>query len=467
MPESVPPDLIQRLLDRIAALERLLAERDRRIEKLERLVEELRRRGKRQAAPFSKGEPTPAPKRPGRKPGGQYGRQITRPVPKRIDEKVEVPCPLVCDRPGCGGAVRPLGQASQYQIDLPLVVPCTREFVTGYGFCLRCAKTVQGRDARQVSDALRVGRVHFGPGVIAFAAYLKQVGGISFEKIAALFKEMMGLEVARSTLCRALKRLARKAEPTYDGLIGRIRASPVVYPDETGWRIAGRNAWLWAFTNGRETAYAIEQGRGFAEAASVLGEEFSGVIGADGWAPYRRFKKARLQTCLAHLLRRCEELVEVGAVKFPREVKAVLQSALRVRDRRDAGEISRHGVAVARGRLKARMQRLLSGPISNALSQRFARHLQRYHEALFLFLHRKDVEATNWPAEQASRPAVVNRKSCGGNRTKAGARTQAILMSLLRTCRQKGLSATTIFTQLLRQPLPRPHRLLLATTYRR
>jgi transposase len=40
---------------RIAKLEAALADRDRRLAELERLVEELRRGGKRQAAPFSKG----------------------------------------------------------------------------------------------------------------------------------------------------------------------------------------------------------------------------------------------------------------------------------------------------------------------------------------------------------------------------------------------------------------------------
>ncbi len=48
---------------------------------------------------------------------------------------------------------------------------------------------------------------------------------------------LLGLEVARSTLCRAMKRLADKAEPIYDGLVEKIRGSPVVYSDETGWKV--------------------------------------------------------------------------------------------------------------------------------------------------------------------------------------------------------------------------------------
>lgn len=135
---------------------------------------------------------------------------------------------------------------------------------------------------------------------------------------------------------------------------------------------------------------------------------------------------------------------------------------MRVRDRRDGGEISAHGAAVARGRLQVRMDRSLAGRITNPSNRRFAAHLRRYKDALFLFLERDDVEATNWPAEQAIRLAVVNRKTCGGNRTESGAKAQAILMSVLRTCHQKGLRSAEVLVQILCQRVPRPHRLVLA-----
>jgi transposase len=450
---------------RIAELEAALAERDRRLAALERLVEDLRRKGKRQAAPFSKGAPKADPKRPGRKPGKGYGRQKVRAVPKTVDERIQVPCPQRCDRPGCPGTVVPLGSASQYQVDLPPIVPHTTEFVVGYGTCESCCKTVQGRHSRQVSDALRTGAVHFGPGVITWAAVLKVVGGISFEKIATLFAEMSALEVNRSTLCRALRRLGKKAEPTYQGLIENIRASSVVYPDETGWKVAGLSAWLWAFTNKTDTVYSIESGRGYAEAAKVLGESFRGTLGADGWAPYRRFAKATLQTCLAHLQRRSKEMLETatrGAVRFPRAVAHALKTALRLRDRRDEGTISRHGLAVATGRLEAQVERLLSWRLTHPGNRRFAAHLKRYQAALFIFLKRREVEATNWPAEHAIRPAVINRKTSAGNRSPSGARTLSILMSVVRTSRLKGLRVAQVLTDMLHAPRPHPHRAVLA-----
>jgi transposase len=353
-------------------------------------------------------------------------------------------------RPGAPG-----GKEEQYQIDLPEIRPQTTEFIVHYGQCESCGKPVQGRHARQISDALAVGRVQLGPGVISLAAFLNKVGGLSYGKIAAVLREAAHLDVARSSLCRAVGRLADSAQPIYEELMGRVRDAPVVYPDETGWRVGGHPAWLWAFTTPHETVYAIERGRGYAEAALILGEQYAGVIGADGWAAYGCFKEAEHQTCLAHLLRRCGEMLETatrGAVRFPRAIKEVLQGSLALRDRRDSGELSLHGLRVAQGRMEAKLDRLLSADFRNVANRRLAQHLINHRDALFLFLERPEVEATNWPAEQAIRPAVVNRKSCGGNRTEDGARTQAVLMSLLRTCHQRDLEPLRVCTSILRTP---------------
>ena len=136
---------------------------------------------------------------------------------------------------------------------------------------------------------------------------------------------------------------------------------------------------------------------GFEQAASVLGKNYAGTLGVDGWAPYRCFKEATLQTCYNH---RCTVATSTGdgharVVRFPRLVKAILRHALALRDRRDAGEISPHGLRVAKGLLQAKMNRLLHGRFTNPANQRFAKHLRRYRDNLFVFLDRADVQATN------------------------------------------------------------------------
>ena len=74
-----------------------------------------------------------------------------------------------------------------------------------------------------------------------------------------------------------------------------------------------------------------------------------------------------------------------------------------------------------RGRLEARLGRLIDAPPPLKDAKRFAKHLANEFPAVFLFLRDPSIDATNWRAEQAIRPAVVIRKVCGGNRTRKGA----------------------------------------------
>lgn len=58
------------------------------------------------------------------------------------------------------------------------------------------------------------------------------------------FKDCFGIEVSCAGTWGAVKRVADKAEPTYHALIEDLVASPVVSPDETGWKVAGHLWWL-------------------------------------------------------------------------------------------------------------------------------------------------------------------------------------------------------------------------------
>lgn len=451
---------LRQLRVRVEQLERENADLRRENAKLREALEEARRSGKRQAAPFSRGKKKEHPNKPGRKAGSAYGRQARRARPKRIDEKVTVNCPLIC--PHCGGGVRLEGKSSQYQTDIPRIEPTTTEFEVHYGRCIHCKRLVQGRAAGQISNATgAVGGVQIGPNTIAITAHLNKACGMSYERIAEVLGQMFALRVNRSTLARSLLRLERKAAPTWASLVERVRGSPVVSPDETGWRIGGDKAWLWTVATPDTTVYQIEPGRGYEEAAKLLGKDFAGVLCVDGWAPYRGFDQAQIQTCLAHLLRRSKELREapptVGCAAYFGEIAAILKHALALRNRRSEGMISSRGLRIAKGKLEAKIDRLLDEPDLHDESLRFALHLLRYREGLFLFLDHPEIDATNYRAEQAIRPAVINRKTSGGNRTPRGARAQAVLMSIQRTARQRSVSAIHTFEQMLRDPSPRVH----------
>jgi transposase len=480
-----------------------LAENARLREQLER----ARRAGKRQAAPFSKGEPRKDPARSGRRSGEDYGMRAHRPVPDHVDEEIRVPLPDAC--PCCRGELVFEDEVDQYQQDVRWVRGHVRRFRISRGRCRRCGRRAQGRHPEQTSDALGAAGSQIGPRAVAIAAQLNKELGVSMSKVCRVLA-LLGVKVTPGGLHQALGRLASAAEPTCQALVLAVRQSAAVAADETGWRVAGRRQWLWVFVgDDGVTVYLIAAGRGYEQAAGVLGPDFSGVLERDGWAPYRRFADARHQTCVAHLLRRAGELIAdsvAGQAKIPHAVRRLLLDALAVRDAHSdllapargdvidataieitadqpllgAGSDDRAGgddrdggdEIIPRGRDRhakldseiARLQHgidaLLARNPTHDPNRKLLKHLHNEREHLLTFLTVPGIAATNWRAEQAIRPAVVNRKSWGGNRTGHGAHVQQTLMSVIRTGRQQDVCPIALLEDLQRHRAPAPSSML-------
>ena len=442
-----------RLRRRNDGLQRQNERLKRQIEHLEQQLAAARRAGFRQAAPFAKDRRQGRGGRPGRRAGAHYGPKACRPRPARVDETFAAPVPAAC--PDCGGAVEVTRVASQYQEELPAVRPIVRRFDIEVGRCSQCQRRVQGRHALQTSDALGAAGVQLGPGVVALVVQLHTELGVALAKVAHLLRTTFDLHVTPGGLAHVLHRTARDAAPSYAALCRQVRESDGVTPDETGWRVGALRHWLWVFATPETTVYAILPGRGFAAAATVLGADFAGVLVRDGWVAYRRFAGGLHQSCVAHLVRRCKQLLEDHPhSRWAAQVQAVLQAGLDLRDRCNAGALREHGLASARGRLVARLGRLVDAPPPLGDAERFAAHLATEFPAVFLFLWDPSVDATNWRAEQAIRPAVVTRKVCGGNRTRHGADTQQVLASVVRTARQRHLDLPPLIATIVRATAP-------------
>ena len=223
---------------------------------------------------------------------------------------------------------------------------------------------MQGRPADQTSDALGAAAIQIGPNALGWAAEMKHGLGVSYGKVARLLATSFGLQVDRSTVARADERLANRLVPTYHGLLLQLRASAVVHVDETGWKVAGRNAWLWVFTNESLSVYTIDPTRAHEVVERILGKDFAGVLGCDCFLAYDALKTYTQSKCAGHLLRRCAEISESKsgrAVRFSQQVARLLRAAITLKQRQADQKISEHGYAVACGRLEAALDRLLAG----------------------------------------------------------------------------------------------------------
>jgi len=433
------------------ALQQRVAELERRVEELTRALDEARRAGKRQAAPFRKGPPKPAPKRPGRKAGDAHGAHGHRPppAPDHIDEVYEAPLPATC--PHCRGGLAETAVAQQFQAEVPRR-PIRRQFNVHIGRCRQCGRRVQGRHPLQTSDALGAAASQLGPDAQAAVVSLNKQAGLSHGKVADALGALCGIDLTRGASAQVVLRAADRLRPAHAEVVAATAAAERLSVDETGWRVGGRPAWLHVWVSEQATCCRVDRRRSADALEGVIGIDWGGVLVHDGFASYGRFRGALHQQCVPHLLRRARELLETatrGAVRFPRQVIELFTGAVHLRNEHLAGRVSPAAWEAARDDYELRLLPLLGRRRAGA-NQTLSDHIHRHFEEWFLFLTDASVPVSNWAAEQAIRPAVVNRKVWGGNRTECGARAQGILSSVLQTCKQQGKVALDFVSQALR-----------------
>ncbi len=302
-----------------------------------------------------------------------------------------------------------------YQTDIPPIVPQVTKFVVHGGTCPCCGKYRQGRHEEQITAPTPVVQSVLGPRVLGLAADWKHRLGLVYRKITELFDTCFSLSVSPGALSRAEIRFAQRALPTYEWLLEALRKAGVVHADETGWRISRRNAWLWVFASQDITIYAIRFSRGHEVPATMLGDDFDGVLIVDGLASYDVLQCVKGR-CVAHILRRSRELTESDSLpKSDRDhvesLITLLKKALDTAAHRDDWAASTYS------RKCSQIEHAFDEWLTRAAKtrrhadvQRLAKHLRHHREEWLLFLYDPDIPATNNLAERQIRPAVLLRK---------------------------------------------------------
>ncbi len=412
------------------------------LERLQADVEELKRAGKRQAAPFARRKLVEHPKKPGRKAGqGKFSRR-GRPTHRQVDQTKKA---RLSGCPECGGRLRDIHQHEQYVTDIPKTVRLiTTRYVTYSGYCADCCKRVRSHHPEQTSQATGAAGVLVGPRAKALAADAKHRLGCSYGKVSELLNDAFGMQVSRSGWCQADQRLGETARPVYQELIEAVRRSLVVHADETGWRIGTLSAWLWVFTNQEATVYAIRDNRSSDVVVEILGRQFKGILASDCFLAYddKRLKDWLKQKCLSHLLKDLNEMEESKtgrAVRFAQQLTAVLQAALKLKTEKPGLDPALFAQRVQA--LETQLDALISRQrnLKDRENVRFARRLRKHRPHLLRFLYVDGLDATNNLAERQIRPSVIIRKTNGCNRSKGGAETHSVLTSVLVTCRQHSI----------------------------
>lgn len=418
---------------RIAELEAENAELRRRIAQLEHQLQQFLQRHKRTKGKRERRQGTPADRR--RKEHRQHPG-VFRPEPPAETTFVEHDVhPKQCTH--CGSAdLEATGQFDDHIVaDIPEPKLEWHRYRRHIYQCRCCQHTCQGRGDLELPGA------HIGPRARLLTCYGRAHLGISLGKTRDLLHDFFGLTVSRAGLLGHLRWGGTLFEPVVEELLERLRTSPVVQGDETGWRLNGQLAWAWCFRDPTLALFLIDRHRSSDVIARVLGPSFAGTLVSDFYAAYNGLNCPK-QRCLVHLLRELAKLRE----ELPwQSVRAFIQPLLSLFQ--DAIQLGKDRVGMNPGAFDRARQTILNrydDLMVNCHSQhrdclRIWRRLFKHGDELFTFLNDPQVPADNNGCERDIRSLAAARNDGGTHRVEWSATAFARIKSVIVTSLKNGL----------------------------
>ena len=421
--------LVGRLLDHVEVLEA-------RISELEGRQKPPTEEGKERKPPsWVKANRPDRPRKERQKRVHGFARR--REEPTHRVEHATASCPD-CGTMLWGGRVRRRRQI--------ITIPQVRARVTEHVVLERtCRKCGQRWSPELDWSALAVGRQRVGISVQQEVCVLREECRLPYGVIQRYLKWRYRLGLSVGELVALVRGVAQRGQEEYHQLQQEIRASPVVYGDETGWREDGRNGYLWSFSTPKVRCFLRRASRGGPVVAEVLGDEFDGVLVSDFYGAYNVHQGLH-QRCWTHLLRDIHRLKEKhfqhqGVAGWAQQVREVYDQAQAYPGPDpQLPETVRQSQRVKQQQQFQEQLWSICQPYlgSDAPMRVLCQRVERFLPELFTFVAEPRASADNNAAERSLRPTVVSRKISGGTRSPEGSNTKSVLASLFGTWRLRG-----------------------------
>ena len=431
----------------IAQLQATVLEQQRVIVRLERRIAELEGQAKSGGPPRMPGLKAKSARKPPaqQQPRKQRRHGFARPrmTPTHRVEHVMENCPD-CGAHRSGGWI----QRTREVIELPVVPVQVTEHVYIARTCPACRRRCT---PPAVLDGVVLGQQRLGVNLLSLIATLREEGRLPIRSVQWYLDTVHQLRLSVGAIVSAIHQTAQRAQPAVAAILDRIRASPVVHADETGWREDGANGYVWTFSTPTER-YFLRRGRGKAVVDEALSDAFSGVLVSDCYAAYHHYDGPQ-QRCWAHLLRDIHD----QRTRYPKDA-ALARWADAVHGIYDRAKAFTHPQAKRRRTAQLALERqllALSQPFRHdpsATQAKLCRRIERHIKELFVFVAEPEVPADNNAAERSRRHLVISRKISGGTRSEQGTERKMTLASIFGTWRAQGLNPLAACRQLLVSP---------------
>ncbi len=325
----------------------------------------------------------------------------------------------------------------------------TRVTLSG-GTCPCCAKRFKAPPPQGLEPGSP-----FGPNLRALVVYLRFTQGISFERLAKLLSDLLGLDISEGALVNMLE-AARHPFAAQTSLIrARLLCGTAMESDETGLRVGKRNWWLWVFHHKHNAVFVVEPSRGKAVPMAFLGQHRPDFWVSDRYGAQLGWSAKENQVCLSHLIRDVQYAIDAGDSIFAPGLRHLLGRACRIGQRRQ--RLADATLKTYAARLEADLDHLMRRTPTQAAGVKLQRVIKKIRRHMFVFMTNRAIPPTNNGSERAPRPCVTFRKITNGFRTEWGARLYADIRSVIETARRRAIGALeAIRLTLAGTPLPEP-----------
>lgn len=379
----------------------------------------------------------------GKKAGGQSGhRGTTRPLSDTPN--VTVDCkPEICT--GCGNDLTHLMgtiHGKEQVVDIPPIQPVITQYNQIEVICICGTKSI-GVLPHGESGVIRIGE-----NIRSFVSYLSCVQQMPYDRLAMLFSDMLNLQISVGTINTILSQTGEKGMQLYQKIQTMVNAGSYRGSDETGVRVMGKTWWEWVWQNRKASYYVIDRSRGYAVVEREMPEEYHGVHVADCWSAQNNTKAKKHQLCHEHLKRDLKYLIETERSTWAYQMYRFICKCRKARDALwQLPEIIRkQGIACYHDRLN----QLVTFPVTTKKEKTLLKRFLTHRDKILTFMDYRDVPPDNNTSEQAIRKSKIKMKVSGGFRSEQGARTYAILLSIIETCKKQKLNILQSLQDMLR-----------------
>jgi transposase len=334
------------------------------------------------------------------------------------------------------------------RIELPEIKADVTRVVLHGGTCPCCAR----RFKAMPPEGLEPGSP-FGPNLRAFVLYLRFTHAISFERLAQLMSDLIGLEISEGGLVNMLAASRKAFARAASRIRTRLLSSSILQSDETGVRVGKQTWWTWVFHHGRECCFVIRPSRGKNVVEAFLGKRRPDFWVSDRLAAQMGWAKKHNQVCLAHLIRDATYAFEAGDRAFAPGLRKLLRRACGIAGRRP--HLADATLRTYAYTLNAKLDVLMRIAPTHAAGNKLQKVIKSCRRHLFVFLQNRALPPTNNGSEQALRPTVIFRKVTNCFRSEWGANLYADIRSVIETARRRAIGALdAIRLTLDGKPLP-------------